>query len=440
MNGQSTTSKEDKKCPSSAHLSKRSICRTNVNYWLKKVKQTVSASGVQNASFSIRMVHQKKRVWFPLETPNRKKAAHLATEIFLFVKSHGWEAAISKYKDKKPEITETPTKPNTVGSLIEASLNHSTARDQTKAAYAKAFRRIVSAIMEFEDDPKYASRNYTGNTAWKTAVDSIKLAEITPSKVQSWRARFINSVSKGESAKRRATITTNSLIRNSKALFAKKLLPFLHEEIDLPSPLPFDDVTMAKQPSMRYSSKIDPYKILKDASKELKNEEPEVYKILLLALGCGLRISEIDLLLWDAFDFQEKILRIENSEYHQLKSEDSAGEIDLDDSMIEYFKSCKKNATDEFVIESTRKISTKTGSRKYRCSHHIAKLIKWLRSNGVTARKPIHELRKEVGSIIANEEGIFAASRYLRHSDIRITSSIYADKKKRITPSLTKNI
>ena len=57
-----------------------------------------------------------------------------------------------------------------------------------------------------------------------------------------------------------------------------------------------------------------------------------------------------------------------------------------------------------------------------------------LTSQGVQNMKPLHTMRKEIGSIIANEEGIFAASRYLRHSDIRITSAIYADKKKTVTP------
>ncbi len=54
---------------------------------------------------------------------------------------------------------------------------------------------------------------------------------------------------------------------------------------------------------------------------------------------------------------------------------------------------------------------------------------RWLRERGVAAHKPIHEFRKEVGSIIGGEDGILAASRSLRHSDIRITSAIYADQK-----------
>jgi hypothetical protein len=60
------------------------------------------------------------------------------------------------------------------------------------------------------------------------------------------------------------------------------------------------------------------------------------------------------------------------------------------------------------------------------------KLIDWLLSKGVKSSRPIHELRKEIGSLIADEHGIYAASRFIRHADIRITAAIYLDKKRRI--------
>ncbi len=46
-------------------------------------------------------------------------------------------------------------------------------------------------------------------------------------------------------------------------------------------------------------------------------------------------------------------------------------------------------------------------------------------------------LRNEIRSVIASQYGIFEASRYLRHSDIRITAAFYADKKQRVIPDLT---
>ncbi|MEZ5300778.1 MAG: hypothetical protein R3F11_08995 [Verrucomicrobiales bacterium] len=55
---------------------------------------------------------------------------------------------------------------------------------------------------------------------------------------------------------------------------------------------------------------------------------------------------------------------------------------------------------------------------------------------GVTARKPFHELRKELGAIIASEQGIYAAQRMLRHRHIGTTAAYYADRKLPITSGL----
>jgi hypothetical protein len=60
----------------------------------------------------------------------------------------------------------------------------------------------------------------------------------------------------------------------------------------------------------------------------------------------------------------------------------------------------------------------------------------WLRSQGVTDARPLHTMRKEIGSIVATEHGLFAAQRYLRHSTPTITAAIYADVKKPITAGL----
>ena len=46
----------------------------------------------------------------------------------------------------------------------------------------------------------------------------------------------------------------------------------------------------------------------------------------------------------------------------------------------------------------------------------LERLSAWLRKHGVTARKPIHELRKEFGSMINRKHGLSAASDQLRHS------------------------
>jgi hypothetical protein len=54
----------------------------------------------------------------------------------------------------------------------------------------------------------------------------------------------------------------------------------------------------------------------------------------------------------------------------------------------------------------------------------------------VTTKTPLHSLRKEFGSRVAAEHGIYAASRLLRHADITTTAQYYLDKKKRVTSGL----
>jgi len=47
-------------------------------------------------------------------------------------------------------------------------------------------------------------------------------------------------------------------------------------------------------------------------------------------------------------------------------------------------------------------------------------------------RNPMHSLRKEYGSLICEQAGIYAASMALGHSDIRITQASYLDSKKKV--------
>lgn len=67
---------------------------------------------------------------------------------------------------------------------------------------------------------------------------------------------------------------------------------------------------------MRYHSKMDASAILKEAKKDLFEDEPEAYKVILLGLMCGLRKSEMDTLMWDAFNFEDSKLLIEPNDYN----------------------------------------------------------------------------------------------------------------------------
>ena len=55
---------------------------------------------------------------------------------------------------------------------------------------------------------------------------------------------------------------------------------------------------------------------------------------------------------------------------------------------------------------------------------------------GITDNKKLHTLRKELGSVLAKEQDIFAAQHVLRHAHIQTTAKHYTDKRRTITGGL----
>jgi integrase len=406
--------------------SRAKFSKGDARYWLVPGRLFKDESADYSCRFSVRGT----RGQFCLATSNQAIAAKRASELFTIIITQGWDAGCALYRtaDKKRHAKAS------FGTLIATATKLSTARRHSLDAYTKALRCIVAEIKGIKAGENAAGKG-SAHAAWREKVDAVPLADITPAEVMAWKNSRLRAAESDPLAKRRAAVTVNSLMRNAKALFGKKLLPFIEQSVTIPRPLPFDGVTFEKPPSMRYVSRVDAFGILAVARQELADKEPEAFKVLLLALVCGLRRSEIDNLLWRSFDFGRKVLRVESTEFKELKSEDSAGEIDLDDDTLAIFRGFRaKNPKAVFVIESPNKPRSEMKARCYRCDSIFKRVLEWLRAQGVEASKPLHTMRKEIGSIIASEHGIFEASRYLRHSDIRITSAIYADKKKTVTP------
>lgn len=70
-----------------------------------------------------------------------------------------------------------------------------------------------------------------------------------------------------------------------------------------------------------------------------------------------------------------------------------------------------------------------TRNHHYRCNRLLQEAVEWRRGKGLTARNALHSLRKEFGSQICAQAGIYAASVALRHSSITLTREFYIDKK-----------
>ena len=69
-------------------------------------------------------------------------------------------------------------------------------------------------------------------------------------------------------------------------------------------------------------------------------------------------------------------------------------------------------------------------------AQNVFERLSALRSKGVSAQKPIHELRKESDSMVNRKHGLTAAKDFLRHADIAITAAHYIDRPRQATSGL----
>lgn len=158
--------------------------------------------------------------------------------------------------------------------------------------------------------------------------------------------------------------------------------------------------------------------------------------MFVLALCCGLRRNEMDKLTWRQVDFDAGVIRIETTRFFKAKSDESNAAVDLEPEIVAVLRGWKARAKSEFVIESD--IAPRLGESyaHYRTGPVLDSFTAWLRAKGVNERKPLHTLRKEFGSIVADKMGIYSASRALRHADVQVTTMHYLDKKQRIATGL----
>jgi integrase len=421
----------------------RSIGKSDARYWQQPKKLDVDPRG--NGALFCRIQVNGRREPFPLRTHNRSTAAAKAAKIYLDVVALGWDAAISKYK---PDATKP--RGSTVGELIAAVSELANVRPTTLRGYAANFRRIAADVMGIEAKASRFARCGGGREAWLAAVDAVPLAKLTPDRIEAWKLRYVSARSAGDESKARsARNSANSLIRMSKGLFAKRLLKLAANRISLPSPLPFDSVELFKRQSMRYVSTMNLESVLVAARDDLANNDPEGFKAFVLCLFAGLRRNEADKLRWNSIDFEAGAIRIEAQSDFAPKAETSLGDIPIDPELCAILRGLRaKEPKAEYVLaadEAKRTFTTKRPAQtaplnlrwsRYRAADSFKRLADWLRTHGVNSRTPLHTLRKEAGSLICQQHGLFAASRFLRHADVAITAQHYAAQKERVTVGL----
>jgi integrase len=423
----------------------RKLPRTHADYWKPRLfRREYLHKGQEREvnDFYVRIQHGGRREFFPLHTTNRDVGAIKARDIFLTVKGAGWDAAITKFK---PDAAGKPKLDVTIGDYLAAVKGTRRLRARTFLNYRNCLRTIVAesfGIRLKRGENKYDYRT-GGNAAWSQRIEEIRLERLTPDVLNRWKRNRVASAGHAPAALASARRTINSYIRCARSLFAPALVGEI-KGLQLPAPLPFQGIELEESGSQKYVSKINAQALIADAKVGLKSKDPESYKAFLLALFAGMRKAEIDSAEWGMLDFDAKVIHLEETEWLHLKTRDSAADITVDAEVIAELRALMPRPTDkpapwsQFILQSPRAPQPDSARAYYRCEATFDRLNTWLRGKGIRANKPLHELRKEVGAIIATEQGIYAASQFLRHSDITTTARHYADQKTRINVGLGK--
>jgi integrase len=410
-----------------ANQNRGGVGKNSANYWKVRIFKPVNDRGDASPHYAMKIQFKGKRVAFSLGTSNQEAAAAGAAGIYGDLLTLGVEGALAKHRPKKAEDVST------LGAWIEAARLVFDKSPTTFDAYARAARNIAADILKVKRTAKRFGRK--GGTFRKQA-DQTPVSIFTDRAVQEWKIRYVKERGGNNPARQRAArISCNSALRMARSLFQESIakhLPALDMEAR-----PFERVDFYPRESMKYHSKIDPTILLGKSQADLGEAKPEAFKILLLAIGAGLRRGEIDRLLWRQIDLEGGEIHIEVTEAGALKSADSTAKVAIDATLCGLLRGYKAKAASQFVIDGG---SGGGGSRVWgqrdRCPEAFDFLLSWLRGNGVEDRRALHTLRKEAGSLIATKSGIYAAARFLRHSDIKVTAQHYADHKDRVSIDL----
>ncbi len=433
------------KSPPESRKAKRTLSRTHSDYWKARLfRRSYDYDGRQKEvnDLYVRIQHGGRREFFGLNTTNQDSAAIKARDIFTFLKANGWDATLAKFR---PDADSHPKLDVTVGDYLAAVDLTRKIRARTFDNYRRCFRTVIAesfGITLKKGESKYDYRT-GGHTVWAQRIDEIRLERVTPDRVNKWKRDRVAIAGHAAAAIASARRTVNTYIRCARSLFSPGLLREI-KGLKLPAVLPFAGVELEESGSQKYVSKIDAKALIAAARNDLRESDPEVYKAFLLGLFAGMRKAEIDSAEWRMLNFNDHILRLEETEWLHLKTRDSAADITIDPEVTAELQALQPAPTgkpepwSQFILKSPHAPQPEALRAFYRCEDTFDRLNIWLRGKGIKANKPLHELRKEVGAIIATEQGIYAASKFLRHSDITTTARHYADQKARINVGLGK--
>ena len=428
ISGQSESKGRGKSGKLVANPKTGALGKNSAGFWSSRIFKGRNDDGVVSPHYIMRVQFKGRRTTFTTGTGNKEAAAKIAAGIYNDILVMGWDTTLAKHRPTNEPDPALPAPVTSVGGWIAAARKVSEANASTFNCYSCSLRKIVGDILAVERSKKRFGPRKGGAGDYRAKIDATSLEVLTLPAVQKWRLEYVKRAKTPAEERSRMT-SCNSTISQARSLFAAKILKFL-PDLRLPDPIPFHEVEFFPRQSAKYFSRIDAKTLLQEAHRELSGSNSPAFLAMLLALSAGLRKGEIDSLQWHQVDFNRQLIRVESTDSASLKTADSRDEVAIDENTVAILRGFHAKKKGHFVIDGDGAASgPKKWGQNYRAGAVFDSLTAWLRKHGVTARKPLHELRKELGALVTGEHGIYAASRVLRHSNVATTAAHYSDLK-----------
>lgn len=361
---------------------------------------------------------------FPLG-PDLAEAVKLADEIaaFLSVPSHSLADAKKKYN---PRALARQSEFSTIGELFE----YHTDRLRVLEIDARTGRRyqvcLLNILRQVEADRKgtalvkLTARGKDKDVEWNRWMAK-PLTVLNAKLLEDYQRLMVASAGDDEKADEEAIITAkvtcDSNIRNARSIFSREaMLLYSGSDLSLPDMKKFMGVTLFN--AKKYFELL-PGRVIRQLfadSLELKQTDLNAYRAFLAATQCGLRRFEVAALQMDWFEVEDApVLKLREQGTFVPKLGHGRTVV-IAPWAYEEMKSVAASPTDYL-----------DGTPTERTVDTFERLIDWLQKRGVTATKPMHELRKLWFSHKVKTEGVIAAQQQGGHTDPKTTSDFYTD-------------
>jgi integrase len=244
--------------------------------------------------------------------------------------------------------------------------------------------------------------------------------------VRDAQAALLRAVGEGPEARRRASVTANSLRRQARSLFTPELLDdYQRAGLHLPTVSDFMRAPALPVPTAAFT--LPPATLvqaMREAAPKLQASDPNTFRIYLLAAGAGLRKREIAFARWDWIQTIDgrPVLAVQGNEEFRTKSArprlvplDLLGEGQPFRSLQE-LRITRLGPGADYLLDGHLTERTDWAFRRFSA---------WLHGLGWTRVKQAHELRKLFGSYLCQSAGLSVAQDLLGHAQVSTTKAYY---------------